>query len=596
VSAIPSSNPRPLDDRFDSDGARHARPLKHVQTVTFNDPLPLELGGELPSVTVAFETYGQLNGARDNAVLVGHAISGDSHVAMHDADDDPGWWDLVVGPGKYIDTDRHFVVCANLLGGCRGTTGPGSINPLSGRRYGHLFPTVTLGDMVEVERRLIDHLGIPTLRAVIGGSMGGHQALTWAVRFPERVRGVVAVATSARLTSQALAFDIVGRNAIRRDPQFRESGDDESGAPAVGLAIARMIGHITYLSREAMGRKFEADRLAPRDVTIEFEKTFSVGTYLGYQGEKFVERFDADSYLVLSMAMDLFDLGATPAELAAALGRARCRWLVVSFSSDWLFPPDQSRDIVNALIATGAPVSYCNVRSDCGHDAFLLPNDIDRYGELIRAFVANLGAEPGPVPGLEGAHDRIARLIPDGASVLDLGCGRGALLARLRREGGHTVAGVDIDEHAVLACVQRGLDVIHADLNEGLSAYADGQFDFVLLSLTLQAVRNVDAVLDEMLRVGRTGIVSFHNVAHHSARRRLAEEGRAPSSSSDPAKHDWHNTPHIRFLSIADFEEFCRIREIRIHRLIGLATATNTEVVGDPNRNADIAIFVIGRN
>ena len=254
-----------------------------------------------------------------------------------------------------IDTDQYFVICPNLLGGCRGTTGPGSINPATGKPYGRDFPTITLADMVDVERLLVDHLGVRQLRAVVGGSLGGHQALTWATRYPERVRGVIGLATSPRLTSQALAFDVVGRNAILRDPHF--CGGQYYGrldGPAVGLALARMIGHITYLSREAMREKFEADRFHPRDVAVEFEKKFSVGSYLGYQGAKFVERFDANSYVTLSLAMDLFDLGSTPEELARAFAPARCRWLIVSFSSDWLFPPDQSRDIVNALIANRA--------------------------------------------------------------------------------------------------------------------------------------------------------------------------------------------------------------------------------------------------
>src|SRR5215472_16617210 len=318
-----------------SDSIRHARPLRHARSVQLGQPLDLELGGGLPDVTVAYESYGQLNAARDNAILICHAISGDSHVARHNEQDDPGWWDIVVGPGKAIDTNRFFVICPNLLGGCRGTTGPGSINPKTDKVYGRDFPTITVADMVEVQRRLLEYLGIRQLLAVVGGSLGGHQALTWAIRYPDRVKGIAGLATSPRLTTQALAFDVVGRNAILRDPHFH-SGQyyDKAHGPAVGLAIARMIGHITYLSPEAMTEKFEADRLHPRDVAVEFEKKFSVGSYLGYQGAKFVERFDANSYVTLSLAMDLVDLGGTPAELAAALRPATCRWLVVSFSSD----------------------------------------------------------------------------------------------------------------------------------------------------------------------------------------------------------------------------------------------------------------------
>ncbi len=593
-----------------SDNVRHARPLRYAQTVTFDRALRLEMGGELPSVTVAYETYGQLNATKDNAVLVCHAISGDSHVAKHDEQDDPGWWDVVVGPGKPIDTGRYFVVCPNLLGGCRGTTGPGSINPATGKPYGRDFPTTTVGDMVEVQRRLLDCLGIETLLAAVGGSIGGHQALTWATQFPERVRGVVALATSPRLTSQALAFDVVGRNAILRDPHYHGGQYyGEKQGPEVGLAIARMIGHITYLSREAMKQKFGDNRLQPREIATEFEKTFSVGSYLGYQGTKFVERFDANSYMVLSMAMDLFDLGGTTAELAAAFQKTRSRWLVISFSSDWLFPPDQSRDIVNALIANNAPVSYCNVQSDCGHDAFLLPDELATYGELLRAFLTNLTGQPAvaaanvPAPGHGPTsifhqrridYDRIVELIPPGTSVLDLGCGAGGLLARIKQQDHHRLVGIELDEPAIVTCVQRGLAVIQADLNRGLRTFADRQFDCVVLSQTLQAMRDVEGLMAEMLRVGRTCIVSFPNLAYKKLRRMLAEEGRSPKTAGI-LSYEWFNTPNRRFFSIADFEDFCAARQIRVHRHVFLDTESDREITDDPNLNADLAIFVISR-
>src|SRR5512137_1450896 len=236
-----------------SDTTRHAKPLRYARSARLDQPLELELGGHLDDVTVAYESYGQLNAARDNAVLICHAISGDSHVARHDEQDDPGWWDIAVGSGKPIDTNRYFVICPNLLGSCRGTTGPGSLNPATGKPYGRDFPTITVGDMVEVQRRLLDKLGISQLLAVVGGSLGGHQALAWATRYPGRVRGVVALATSGRLTSQSLAFDVVGRNAILRDPHFHGGQYyDRPHGPDVGLALARMIGHITYLSAQAM--------------------------------------------------------------------------------------------------------------------------------------------------------------------------------------------------------------------------------------------------------------------------------------------------------------------------------------------------------
>ena len=598
------------DSFFEStDSARSAKPLRYVQTLDLEGPLRLEKGGELARVTVAYETYGQLNAARDNAILICHAISGDSHVARHNEEDDPGWWDVLVGPGKAIDTERFFVICPNLLGGCRGTTGPGSLNPASGKPYGPDFPMITIGDMVAVQHRLVGQLGIGQLLAVVGGSVGGHQALTWATRYPAAVRGILALATSPRLTSQALAFDVVGRNAILRDPDFHGGRYyDWPHGPRVGLALARMIGHITYLSQEAMSQKFEADRLEPRDLAMEFEKRFSVGSYLGYQGLKFVERFDANSYVALSTAMDLFDLGTTPEELAAVFRNHRSRWLVISFSSDWLFPPEQSRDIVNALIANNAPVSFCNVQSSCGHDAFLLPDQVDIYGGMSRAFLNNLASSAGGNSPVEEQphgptsifhhhrldYDRIVELVAPGASVLDLGCGSGRLLARLKVQNHRRLVGVELDEKEILTCISRGLDVVQADLNQGLGAFGRGQFDCVILSQTLQAVYDVEGLLTEMLRIGRTCIVSLPNFGYYRLREMLAKEGRAPKTTG-VLRYEWYNTPNIRFFTIADFEDYCHQKHIQVDRRIALDTEAGNEVFDDANLKADLAIFVISK-
>lgn len=596
---------------------RAARPLAHAHTFVCDQPLRLELGDIIDEVAVAYETYGRLNEARDNAILICHALSGDSHVARHDPRDDPGWWDIVVGPGKTIDTNRYFVICANALGGCRGSTGPDSRNPATGRRYGSDFPTITAGDIVETQHRLIEHLGIPKLAAVVGGSMGGHQALTWAITHPDQVGGVVALATSARLTTQAIAFDVVGRNAIQRDPNF-EDGQylDKGVAPAVGLALARMLGHITYLSPESMRRKFGANRLQPRELATEFEKKFSVGSYLAHQGHKFVERFDANSYIRLSLAMDLFDLGGTREELSASLAHSSCRWLIISFSSDWLFPPSQSQEIVDSLIALKKPVSYCNVRSVCGHDAFLLADDLPAYGELMQAFLenvqngANANAEddaeeeeryvhsPASIFGLLQQpridHSHILHLIPPTASVLDLGCGRGSLLGKLRAAGSRNVMGLEINQEDVASCLRRGVDIVQADLNAGLAPFSAAQFDYVVLSHTLQAVRDVERLIKEMLRVGRRSIVSFPNFGYHKLRRMLNDQGKSPVSSG-LLRHAWYNTPNIRFFTIADFEEFCRERGIVVHERIALDTEVGQVVSENANFLADMAIFVISR-
>ncbi len=588
-----------------SDSVRSAQPLEYVQTFTLSEPLKLELGGERGGVTVAYETYGQLNARKDNAVLICHALSGDSHVTKHDEDDDPGWWDIAVGPAKCIDTDKYFVICPNVLGGCRGTTGPNCINPATGNRYGEDFPSVTVADQAEVELRLIDHLGIEKLLAVTGGSMGGHRVLHWGAKLSERVRGAIPIATSARLTSQALGFDVVGRNAILRDPKFLEGQyyDEESG-PEVGLAIARMVGHITYLSREAMAEKFGADRFTPRNVSTEFEKKFSVGSYLAYRGAKFVEIFDANSYITLTRAMDMFDMGSDGEELAKVFAPSQSRWLVISFTSDWLFPADQSQQIVDALIATNKSVSYCNVVSSCGHDAFLLPNDLDRYGELIRAFLGNLDRDGAGgeayVPSDDSQkkrrldYDLIIELSEPAHSILDLGCGTGELLSRLKRRGHNRAVGVDLDEEAVIASVQRGVDVIQADLNKPLSSFSDGQFDFVVLSLTLQAIKDVEGIVSDMLRVGQRCIVTFPNFAYRKFRQMLSAQGLAPVGQGI-LRYEWYNSPNIRFFSIADFENFCKDRKIQVHRRLTLDTEAATEVYDDPNLNADLAIFVISR-
>lgn len=590
-----------------SDSGRSSSALVHAKQVVLPGPFALELGGELPTVSVTYETWGTLNADKSNAVLICHAISGDSHAARHDDEDEPGWWEILVGPGRPVDTDSLFVICTNVLGGCRGTTGPPTINPASGEPYGADFPQITVSDMVDCQRLALRELGIEGLAAVVGGSLGGHQALTWAHHFPEQVEATIALATSPRLTSQAIAFDVVGRNAILRDAHFLEGRYYESDeGPDVGLAIARMLGHITYLSPQSMREKFEHDRLQASDIVSDFEKKFSVGSYLAYQGQRFVERFDANSYLILSMAMDLFDLGATQQALRETLEPARCRWLVLSFTSDWLFPPDQSREIVRALLSASSPVTYCDVTSDCGHDAFLLGDDFDRYGEMIRSFLqpdlhaqeilpTELHPDPAQLLQLQRVdYDHIMSLIGDDASVLDVGCGSGELLQRLGRRGTGRVIGVELSEYAILECVRRGVEVIHADIEHGLEVFEDDAFDVVVLSHTLQAVGDVARVIAEMLRVGRRGIVSFPNVAHPAQRLRLEQQGRAPQSAPDDL-HRWFDPPVLRVLSVRDFEDFCAEKAIAIERVVGLDTASGEIVRGDPNREADLAIFVLER-
>jgi homoserine O-acetyltransferase len=590
-----------------SDTLRSPASLAHAHSVTFSEPLELELGEQLADVTVAYETFGTLDASRSNAVLICHALSGDSHVARHHPADAPGWWDIAVGPGKAIDTNRFFVICPNILGGCRGTTGPNSINPATRSRYAAAFPTVTIGDSVEVQRRLLDHLGIDRLHAVVGPSMGGQQAMLWATRHPHRVQSCILIATTARLSSQAIAFDVVARNAILRDPHY-QSGNyyDHPPGPAVGLALARMLGHITYLSQEAMTAKFDPSRLRPTEVHTAFEKRFSVGAYLAHQGDKFVERFDANSYVTLSLMMDLFDLGHSHAALSEAFAPAICRWLVISFSSDWLFPTDQSEQIVSALIARDKPVSSCQVQSPAGHDAFLLTDSLETYGALIRAFLngaASAELPPiasnvhSPLPLFNGNrpdHSAILALIPPDASVLDLGCGNGELLSRLSRAGAGRRMGIELEPRAIIACVDRGLDVVHADVGKSLAAFRDQQFDVAVLSQSLQCIADTERILKEIVRIARLAIVSFPNFAYRHLRDMFWHEGRSPKM---PGAYgfDWYNTTNRRFASILDVEELCQRLGIGITQKVCLSSQTGQLVADNPNLNATEAIFVLVR-
>ena len=364
------------------------QPTSSVVTFPTDHPLRLDAGGTLAPLTIAYQTYGALNATRSNAVLICHALTGDQHVAnTHPLTGKPGWWTTLIGPGKPIDTERFFVICSNVVGGCLGTTGPASLNPATGRPYGLDLPVVTIRDMVRAQAMLIDHLGIDTLFCVAGGSMGGMQVLQWAALYPERVFAAMPIATGARHSSQNIAFHEVGRQAIMADPEWRRGRYlDEGTRPEKGLSVARMAAHITYLSDQALhakfGRKLQ-DRAAP---TFSFDADFQIESYLRYQGRSFVDRFDANSYLYMTRAMDYFDLAADyGGKLARAFRNTRTRFCVVSFTSDWLFPTSDSRAIVHALNAGGASVSFVEIETDKGHDAFLL--DVPDLLATTRGFI-----------------------------------------------------------------------------------------------------------------------------------------------------------------------------------------------------------------
>jgi homoserine O-acetyltransferase len=366
----------PEDSRFGLD-----------RRVTLPGPFALMSGQSLPELDIGYETYGRLNADGSNAVLICHALTMDQYVASrHPRTGKPGWWPRLVGPGLPVDPDRHFIICSNVLGGCSGTTGPGSINPLTGKRFSMGFPVITIRDMVNAQARLLDHLGVGVLQAVLGGSMGGMQALDWAVAHPDRVRSVIAIASAARHSAQNIAFHEVGRQAIMADPNWAGGDYPDDKSPTAGLAVARMAAHITYLSEESLTAKF-GRRLQNRDTLgFGFDADFQVESYLRHQGLAFTERFDANSYLYITRALDYFDLAAAhDGHLAQAFAGAKARFAVISFTSDWLYPTAESRRIVRALNAAGAAVSFVELESPFGHDAFLL--DSPEMNRVVDGFL-----------------------------------------------------------------------------------------------------------------------------------------------------------------------------------------------------------------
>lgn len=557
----------------------HSRSVGIVQTrqLKLNIPAPgfrLEGGGVLPEIEVAYETYGTLAPARDNAVFICHALSGDAHAAGFRTEEEsraakpkPGWWDLMIGPGKPLDTNRFFVICANILGGCKGTTGPSSIDPRTEKPYGSTFPRITIGDMVEVQHLLLLALGLPRVRAVIGGSMGGMQVLEWSLRFPEYVDRCLCIASAANLTTQALAFNVVGRRTIMSDPAWNNGDYYETGAgPALGLALARMIAHITYLSPSILEEKFGREKKEGASPG-RFVSPFQVESYLAYQGQQFIKRFDANSYLHITEAMDAYDLEDQYGSLAEAFRRVQARFLVVALTTDWLFTPDQSLEMAEALMRAGKEVSYCLLEAEQGHDAFLL--DLPELSDLIRHYLAaepahRSGTPPPPAPAGDD-YPVIRGMVEPGSRILDLGCGDGDLLAALTAGSGIPGLGVDIDIHPVLVAVRRGLPVLMRDIDAGLSMIPDQAYDFAILSRTLQVVRKPAEVLREMMRVARRAIVTVPNFANWKHRLRLGFAGRMPKSGSIP--FDWYDTPNIHLATLTDFTALCRQERLRCSRL-----------------------------
>jgi len=589
--------------------------IVHTQTIRLiepEQPLKLECGKTLAPVDIAYETYGQMNEAGDNVILICHALSGNAHVAGLNGPDDrkPGWWDIMVGPGKGIDTNKYFVICSNFLGGCSGTTGPSSINPATGKQYGLDFPIITIADMVKVQKILLDKLGIKELLTVIGGSVGGMQVLQWAIEYPDFVKSAIPIATTSHLGAQSIAFDAVGRNAILADPNFAGGQYTNEKGPDRGLAIARMIGHITYLSEQGMREKFGRQLRNSDSYNYDINSEFSVETYLDYQGQSFVERFDSNSYLYLTKAADYFDLGKDYGSLKKAFAQTKCRFLIISFASDWLFTPVQSRTMVNALVANDKDVSYCDITSPYGHDAFLLEPEV--LGSFISGFLGathrpqekrnhtkKRAQENAQIHDLRQAHrvrvdyDAIESLIKPNSTVLDIGCGDGELLANLIADKNIKGKGLELEQDLVLTCVNRGLSIIQHDIEHGLENFADKSYDYAILSQTVQTIKNTELVFTELLRVAKKVIVSFPNFAHWRCRAQLFLAGSAPVTKQLP--FEWHNSPNIHCLSLKDFDQFCKRLAIKVEKKIPLVKTSFSPVKFAPNLFAEQVIYVTSK-
>ncbi len=363
---------------------------KIVETKLYkiNKKVKFESGVEFGPITVAYETYGTLNENKDNAVLVIHALTGTAHAACYNSEEDkkPGWWDDLIGEGKAFDTNKYFIISTNILGGCSGTTGPSSINPETNKPYALSFPVFTIEDTVKVQKELLDYFGIKTLYAVAGGSMGGMEAIQFTISYPDMVKSAILIATTSRLSPQAIAFNAVGRNSIISDPNWNNGNYYENTEkPDRGLSNARMIGHITYLCEEAMYNKFGRKLQNKNHYDFNFDIDFQVESYLQHQGQIFVDRFDANSYLYITKAVDYFDPAKKYGSLQNAFKDTNAKFLVISFDSDWLFPSSQSKEIVNTLMQLDKDVSYCEIKSSCGHDAFLLEYEVQ--SKIIKSFL-----------------------------------------------------------------------------------------------------------------------------------------------------------------------------------------------------------------
>ena len=540
--------------------------------------LKLAYGGVLAEVVVAYEECGApLNAEGTNAVYICHALTGDSHVAgTRPGEDKPsGWWEGMVGPGRAIDTNRFHVICANVLGGCSGTTGPMSTNPATGRPYGGAFPQYDFDDAVDVFRMLLQELGVTKLAALIGGSYGGVQVVNWMTRYPDEMEKVILVATSANLNTQAVAFSVMSRNSIIDDAAWKggdyyAEGEAEGRCgegPRAGLAAARQLAHITYLSRELLQRKFgrglqenfvKASAAERAERERHFKTYFQIESYLDYQAGKFLRRFDANSYLHITRSMDLSDPCDRYGSLDSAFARVNAKTLVVSYENDILFPPWQSEEIVMALMKAHKSVSYCHIDYGTGHDSFL--TDIEDLSKVVGGFLGR--REVQVTKSQERDYAAVVKMVDRGDHVIDIGCGDGTLLNVLRKVKAIKGDGVEIDLDRYEEALADGHDMFWDDVDDKLGTIPDRHYDVAIMSDTLQEVKDPRGALSELLRIADEAIVTFPNFAAYRIRLTLALTGRLPVSKQLPFQ--WYDTPNIHCITLKDFKSLCDAEGIEI--------------------------------
>ncbi len=562
--------------------------------------LILESGVKFGPITLAYETYGTLNAEKSNAILICHTLTSDANAAgFYKGSTKPGWWDGMIGPGKAFDTNKYFVISSNVFGSCKGSTGPASINSKTSKPYGLSFPVVTIKDMVVAQKKLIEHLGIKKLFSVAGGSMGGLQALKWSILYPDCVNSVVVVATNYRHTAQQIALHEVCRQAIMSDPDWKDGDYYGKSIPARGLALSRMIGHITYMSEKSMDEKFGRKLIGKERVGFDFSHDFEVESYLKYRGDSFVQRFDANTYLYLTKSLDYFDLSEGK-DLISTFKNAQASFLVISFTSDWLYPSYQSQEMVRALKANDLDVSDCEIDCSYGHDAFLV--EIDAQSRLISDFLSRLNKEKingeliianqDSKSQIRFDHQIILDLVKENSRVLDLGCGNGDLLALLINRKKVQGTGIEIDEQAIYKCMEKGLTVSHGDIDSGLLDYSSKRFDYVILNESLQEVLNPEKVILEALRVGKQVIVGIPNFCHIKARLQIFLRGKVPVTSELP--YEWYNTPNLRFLSLKDFHKFCERKDITIDQQRALSGRREINFL--PNIFAHTGLYLLHKD